>query len=529
MTPEQIAALFALYLASDADLATIVADVPEAGIADARSAAAAEVTRLHEGIRTSATPIEDAAQVALHVAFVQALDVRTGANEAARQSVADLAASLNPPAPAPAPAVTAAAGTPANPAPAPAIIRPADPDLPNVGGTGNGRPALVAAAGGSEFTDRLGFATAMTAALENMHPSGRDGTVRRSVGSITNYNRTVTLADDGNANEAMLLSMQREIQRNPEAITAATGPFCAPAEPIYDFFELPIGGLANWPTVDAPRGRRMYPVSPSIIDVGLDVDWMAALGSQANPKDCFLVECGDTVTGEVVSYPLCLLFDNFTGRFYPELVANRIALSVARFGFVIQGALLNTIETTLSTNLAVENAGGGFLMALFRALSAGAARYRSKYYMPNTAVLNVDLPAWVPDAIAVDIVSRAATLDFDVTRARVLSILGSLGLNIQWLNGWQPIPATGWETTAINALMYAPGTLVRLSGGDLNIGVQRDGTLNRANQYQIFQETWDGITKVGFEVSRLTGIEVCANGDTGDAATITCGTLNGGS
>lgn len=512
-------------------LSVAAAAIPDADLPAALEAIEGAARTAAETISTSPDPVAVADQVERLASVATMLRARVASNQAAAGRVADALASMAPPvvdAPAPAPEAVTAAALVRN-------VRPADPEPP--ADPSRPRHALVAAAGldlapaGHEFTDALSFSTEMSAALNRLQPAGvGQAAARQIVGAIRNYDRPVVLGDDGNLNEAALLDVQRRFQRgdlSSSAITAASGPFCAPAEPIYEMFNLPIGGLAAWPTVDAPRGRRTYPVSPSLVDI--TGDWLSMLGSQASPKPCFVVECGDTVDGSVVSYPLCLTFDNFTGRFYPELVTDRIAKSIARFGFVVQAALLNTIETSLSTDLAIVDSGGGFLVAIARALRAAGARYRSRYFMPPGSPLDVLLPAWVPDAVAVDIISRDSTQDYATTVAQITTVLETGGFNIQWLNGWQQIPDTGWEATDLNALMYAPGTLVRLSGGDLNLGVQRDSTLNSLNQYQIFQETWDGIVRVGYGVDRLTGIKVCANGETGNRAEILCDTLVAGS
>ena len=108
-------------------------------------------------------------------------------------------------------------------------------------------------------------------------------------------------------------------------------------------------------------------------------------------------------------------------------------------------------------------------------------------------------------------------------------MLAARGLQVQWVNGWQTLPATGWEDIGgLDAILYAPGSVIRLSGGELNIGVMRDSVLIGLNQYQIFQETWETLhTLVPPVVVR--DIPVCADGTTGEQADITCETLTSGS
>jgi hypothetical protein len=70
--------------------------------------------------------------------------------------------------------------------------------------------------------------------------------------------------------------------------------------------------------------------------------------------------------------------------------------------------------------------------------------------------------------------------------------------------------------------MFAPGTVVRLNGGTLDLGVVRDSTLNLANDFQVFTEEFVGIAVAGYEILRISGLENCPNGVTGAASTLAC-------
>lgn len=522
---------FLELITSGGDYAEQLATAPEADLPALRESAAEEARRIHEGIAASTTPVADADKVEALMGFIAALDARTIEAAAARQRSADALAALQAPVAATdEPVAPETAPEPAVVASAPRLVRPAAPEGPRTSDAE--RLALVAASGlegvtpGQPFANRNAFARSMTQALERLAPPGPGATAKATVASIQTYNREVVLTDDPILNQIALEGMYERVRKgHGDAIVAASGPFCAPVEPVYDFFELPVGGLITWPTVDAPRGRRSYPVSPQMEDV--TGDWFDMLGSQESPKPCFVVECGENVTASVTSYPLCLTFDNFTGRFYPELVDNRTSLSVQRFAFVVQAALLAQLDAAANA-MVVGDAGGGFLIALMRALTAGAARYRSRHFMPPSSPLTVLLPAWVPDAIATDVIARNGTTSFVVSQGLIEDVLAARGLQVQWVNGWQPIGSGGWETDTLDAIMYAPGSVIRLSGGELNIGVSRDSTLIGLNQYQIFQETWETLHTLVPPLV-LRDIVVCADGTTGEQADITCETLTSGS
>ena len=76
---------------------------------------------------------------------------------------------------------------------------------------------------------------------------------------------------------------------------------------------------------------------------------------------------------------------------------------------------------------------------------------------------------------------------------RISSELRQAGLNAQFVYDWQVGPAEGYDDFG-SALVYAPGTFVRLDGPTLDLGVVRDSTLNAANDFQsLFRELdWTG-------------------------------------
>src|SRR5690606_1205463 len=52
--------------------------------------------------------------------------------------------------------------------------------------------------------------------------------------------------------------------------------------------------------------------------------------------------------------------------------------------------------------------------------------------------------------------------------------------------------------------LFSEGTFVFLDGGQLDLGLVRDSTLNSTNDYKIFLETFEGVAKVGVESLRVT-------------------------
>jgi len=510
--------------------------IADADLIATRDAVAAEARRLGEEFDAAPDPVAAAGRIEALVALVGAMDERLRAAAQARLTVAAALGRIAPP-PLPAEPPAGATSAPMTTTDPQAAItaavsrpRPADPEPPE---PSRGGPAIVAAAGssvvevGAPFRDRVDLGREMNARYERLHPGDR-GRVQAVVAVVDRPERELKLDLDAQANVLAIEDMQRRLQRapSPEAITAAAGPYCAPAEPVYDYFDLTPGGLLRLPSADAPRGKRIYPVSTDLADI--TGDWASMIGSQTSPKPCYLVPCGDTVEAAVNSYPICLRWDNTTGRFYPERVA-KITADTIRFGeFVVQNALVDIIELpATSETVNAQNSGGGFVVGLVRAIRHGAAYFRQKHYLPPDFRLEGILPAWVPNAIATDIVTRDATLDFARTFEATVAALSADNITWQFINGWQVVPKTGFENVnagaGLRAILFAPGTLVRLDGGAMNLGVVRDSNLNPDNQFETFVETWEGLVRIGPAPVRIVNIEICTSGGTGDRELVLCG------
>jgi hypothetical protein len=56
---------------------------------------------------------------------------------------------------------------------------------------------------------------------------------------------------------------------------------------------------------------------------------------------------------------------------------------------------------------------------------------------------------------------------------------------------------------AVNVIIGAPGAIIEMDGGTLDLGLVRDSVLNGTNDYQIFMEEWLGLCNRGIEMLEL--------------------------
>ena len=316
-----------------------------------------------------------------------------------------------------------------------------------------------------------------------------------------------------------------------DALTAAGG-VCAPAQPIYSFFSVSTeDGLLQLPTVGAPRGRVTYPISPSFDDIATTAGWRNAVGkipyTNANAeagatKSKYEPVCPEITTCTIDAFPLILEFGNFTNLFYPEFVAHVTAESVKAHSHFVNENLIADIVAA-ATVVGGGDPGGGTLVNLSQILSFEALRYREKYRMSRTAVLDAGAPHWLLDAMVADHIARNATTEY-AARANVSRIFDEMNVRVQFVYDWQGASdgLFGAYPATVDLLLWAPGTVVRLDGGSLNLGVVRDSTLNSTNEFQTFTETFEAICVPGNEVVLINNVTVCPDGTAASLGTITC-------
>lgn len=374
---------------------------------------------------------------------------------------------------------------------------------------------------GTRFNDREELANAMYSGWDRL--SNGSQTVAR----ISIENKYKLSVDDPINNWQILQEVAAKTQQARNAgvaLTAALG--CAPSEPVYEFCSQSVrgAGLIDLPGVTARRGSRTYP--PSVAVTALE--GQAGVGTQFTgaSKSCYTVNCGTTRTTDVIANYICLTFDNDEGLFYPEMVAHYNELALVVFEHAVNQRLIEGIrDSAITTTVQDLDTGGGTVIGLIRALARVRAYYIERHKMSENAVLDAILPFWFGASYAADVAARQSTDmagAIDLSLDRIISDLRQVGINAQFVYDWQESVAAGFDDFG-SALVFAPGTFVRLDGPTLDLGVVRDSTLNAANDFQNFFESWTGLAAVCDEALYVQGIETCPTGLAALTTAITCG------
>jgi len=313
----------------------------------------------------------------------------------------------------------------------------------------------------------------------------------------------------------------------PMALTAAG--FCAPAEPVYNFLGQDIAsrdGLIQLPTAAARRGRVTYPelrnVRDAQVQAGVAWETTSTMDEDAVEKPCWTIACGTGATFDVKAYSTCLRFSNFDSQFWPERVAFATSQALIAHDHEVSLALINAIVADGRTTTVVDGfTNGGPWVQFIQSLAVHGGFIRSRFRLPISTVLEAAVPSYVLDALVADQVARDSTQDYGMAIAQVEAAIARTRVNVQWVYDWQELDHPNWPAD-FNYLIWPAGTVVQLSGGTLDLGITRDSTLNVANDFQSFTETFDGHAIIGPGVYVVTNVEVCPNGETGNRAALAC-------
>ena len=332
-------------------------------------------------------------------------------------------------------------------------------------------------------------------------------------------------------------------ERLLEPITAAGG-FCAPAPPLYE--QIAISEDARpvrtaLPSFQAGRGRVQFMPSPVWTDYTAGVRvWTGtndteALSNSNVRKPCVRVDCDSMTTAEVYAIPVCVTVGNFFDRTYPErrdAILSGVMAWQARFA---ERELLEAIKNASTTVTTGQTLGTtrDVLALLDRYIAGFASRWR----VGDAFRLELLAPRWLRNMMRADLVrslpvsGASMAENLAVSDAMLEGFLAARGLNVTWIWDGERGGTTqefgaeaggslqNWPTNVVMYLFH-PGAHRFLDGGELQIGVQRDSTLNATNDLQIWGETFEGLMSPGLESIRIDA-DVCPSGEISGTVDVT--------
>lgn len=387
---------------------------------------------------------------------------------------------------------------------------------------------------GQEFEDKAQLAEALMSRFETIKGGSIEkiGVARLSA----NFTEAQILTESFDENIKKFGGTDWTSPAFQQGVTAA---FCAPTEPLYQFAtssstRRPVkASLANYRPA---RGSVSVPNSPTLSDVESQNagygQWTSDDDADEEAtKSCATIPCSTSEVYELYGLWRCLKVKNMMALTFPELVdaiLNRLGALHARFGdTTLLDAMLASNNTYAMTVNA--NAYGGSINLLTTVLNAvELARYEERF---DEQRFDAWIPRWIGTALQIDLANQRR--EGGSMRARLAPIsdvnaaLREAGLNVTWTldvaSTWDaPPPAVDGAAlpelpTNYDIIMTPAGNFRALDRGDLTIGVTnggiyRDNASNMANEFSIFQESFEGLIDFGARTYHLNIADACIGG-----------------
>lgn len=345
----------------------------------------------------------------------------------------------------------------------------------------------------------------------------------------------------------------RAIQPREGSGLTATGGLCAPVTIRYELETVSVADRplrAGLPSFNADRGGIQYNSPAHLVDILADQSSAAlttvtvANDVSAVTKTVQEVACGTLNTVQVRAIAERLQFSNFADRYNPERMKQFMQLARSAHSRLSERELFEDMRAA-STLVNGGNVWVGATRQWFNNVIVAAAAQRYRHRMDDAYPLRIVLPRWFVSLVALDLGLQAngeRTVLGDFEAEQVINRwLGVENIRPIWQRDdartnnalGADAPAFGSQTGSgaslndypgrMTSLLFPEGSFLFLDGGSLDFGIVRDSTLNAANRFQTFYETFEGVAFVGVESLAIV-TQICASGQ-GIAGTTTtkCG------
>jgi hypothetical protein len=314
----------------------------------------------------------------------------------------------------------------------------------------------------------------------------------------------------------------------------AAGGCCAPLTTRYDLWgtgdtDRPVKAALTG--FGADRGGIRFFEGPTLDQIGAAVGfWTCAddaavdAGDPDTWKVCARVDCPDESEALVQAVTLCLTFGVMQSRIFPEMVTANNQLALVAQARLAESSLLAQIKAqSKAVAGGTMEAGYGFLRTLLDTMDRAESYFRSRHRIARTVPLRATFPVWMLGAVDADLIrqppSTAQMADnFGMSENEVLGFFRDRNINVSWtLDTHLPGTNGGGQYAPLNAggtIPGFPGTMewslaiegsfLFLDGGALDLGIVRDSTLVRTNDYQTFSETFESVARIGGEALWVT-------------------------
>ena len=301
----------------------------------------------------------------------------------------------------------------------------------------------------------------------------------------------------------------------------ASGGICAPPTNIYTIPQLwtndrPVRDAL--PNFRAERGGINVPTPPIMGDAAAAITVITAdedgQGGTFATKACLDLDCPTFTETAVTIIAHCREFGNLNAMSWPEYIAAQNSLTMAEHARIAESYLLGRLKT-LSVNVTTGVDTLGAMIYLVDAIEKAEFGIRSRLRLPSETRFQLLAPRVLLDILELDTVSTQ--FDRFRSRAALEDYLNSIGVDVTWYldtplqvgdataaPGTSQIADASQDAGALDGLpanvqlaFFPAGTFLHLDMASLELGIVRDSTLNSTNDFQIFGESFENVSRIG--------------------------------
>jgi len=248
-----------------------------------------------------------------------------------------------------------------------------------------------------------------------------------------------------------------------------------------------------------------------------------AQGGTFSEKSCRSLECVDWTDTFIGAISHCLEVGNFNARTWPEGVALEEDNLMAAWAGTAERRLLDRIKALSAekTTAHVYNAVHDLIYGIARARAHMRYELRAEFEATFTAII----PEFVVDMLISDLAAQSAYEErYVAAMGAVERYLSAQGVNVIWAKdtptGVAPYTAVADDGVALDDFpdtvqyaLFLNGAFLHLDGGSLELGLVRDSSLNHANDYELFGESFENVARIGpLAATRWITATICPSG-----------------
>lgn len=403
-------------------------------------------------------------------------------------------------------------------APAPRAVEPEAPKVLIKASADNG----VVASGSK--VDNLGVVMDITRGRWDSM-SGTQGRMSLGVATLETPFASELQVNPDMQDEAILsvVDFAAKESRLPKALTASGG-WCAPSETIYDLCPgATTEGMFDLPEIRVNRGGIRYTEGPDYSPLfTADNILTEAEVIAGTDKTCIEVTCPDFDDVRLDAVYMCVTSPLLTRVGYPELEQGFLQQALVAHQRRISNSLRARVVAAAGVPL-VAGALGSIAGGALATVELIAEGQREKRGWSMTETIEAGVPSWFRVALRADYSMRNGIHEQAVSDADIASYFAVRGIRVQYLYGWQSLPADAVEFPAtVDILIYKAGTFVAGKAPVIKINAVYDSALLKENTHiALFLE--EGILVLGrCNEAKVVRVPVCVAGRTGIANVADC-------